>query len=90
MISPLEVIVVYSYSSFVPLYFSLIVAQETYSSGFPEHLKKILLEHFCLETVFVGLSVTQLPPLFRLSPEGQSYTFVSLANHYLFNSVIYK
>lgn len=48
---------------FVPLYFSLIVAQETYSSGFPEHLQKILLGHFCLDTVFVGLLLNSLPAL---------------------------
>lgn len=61
MISPLEVIVVYSYSSFVHLYFSLIVAQETYYSGFPEHLQKYSTRALCLDTVFVGLLLNSLP-----------------------------
>lgn len=52
--------------------------------AFAKNSIRAFLSRYC-----ICRPVTQLPPRFRLSPEGQSYnflTFVSLANHYLFNS----
>lgn len=88
MLSPLEVIIVYSIlSCFSSSFFY--IAQVAYSSGLPEHLHKFRLQDLCLNTVFICMSLCHSIPFIFFPPEGQSFiffTFTSLGNYYLFNN----